>query len=87
MTYILSVSTFSSFFEMVDVQEVQKKLQSTFNATHVAVDDTSGGCGASINVVVVSEAFQGVSLLARHRYSQKKKLIENDVFLLTFLVL
>ena len=31
------------------------------------VQDVSGGCGQSFDVIVVSEAFEGVALLDRHR--------------------
>ena len=31
------------------------------------INDTSGGCGQSFEVLVVSEKFEGKSLLQRHR--------------------
>jgi stress-induced morphogen len=31
------------------------------------VIDTSGGCGASFDVSIISEAFQGKPLIQRHR--------------------
>jgi stress-induced morphogen len=31
------------------------------------VIDESGGCGAKFSVIIVSESFKGVSLIARHR--------------------
>lgn len=34
---------------------------------HVSCEDQSGGCGAKFELVVVSVAFEGVPLLARHR--------------------
>jgi stress-induced morphogen len=34
---------------------------------HSEIQDTSGGCGQSFNVMVVSEEFKGKSVLQRHR--------------------
>ena len=37
------------------------------NASHVDIQDISGGCGASFAALIVSDAFQGKSALQRHR--------------------
>jgi stress-induced morphogen len=42
-------------------------LRSKINATHVDIQDMSGGCGQAFNAVIVSEEFEGKSLLQRHR--------------------
>ena len=42
-------------------------LTSALKPSHLAVVDTSGGCGASFEVEVVSEQFEGKRLLERHR--------------------
>ncbi|KAJ1561358.1 hypothetical protein HK096_005000 [Nowakowskiella sp. JEL0078] len=34
---------------------------------HNEVSDTSGGCGASFHVIVVSQAFSGKTLIQQHR--------------------
>lgn len=43
------------------------KNASTLNATHVDIQDISGGCGASFAALIVSDAFKGKSALQRHR--------------------
>lgn len=47
--------------------DVQKKLQEALAATDVTVNDISGGCGSSFEVHVTSAAFEGKTLLQRHR--------------------
>lgn len=44
-----------------------QKLKDSLNATHVAIEDMSGGCGQAFNAIIVSPAFEGKNLLARHR--------------------
>ncbi|KAK9840539.1 hypothetical protein WJX81_000352 [Elliptochloris bilobata] len=46
---------------------IEDKLRSKLDATDVTVLDTSGGCGAAFEVVVVSPMFEGKALLQRHR--------------------
>ncbi|XP_016199786.1 protein BOLA2-like [Arachis ipaensis] len=47
--------------------EFESCLKSKLNPTHLEVVDTSGGCGASFVVEIVSEEFEGKRLLERHR--------------------
>ncbi|XP_052110210.1 protein BOLA2-like [Arachis duranensis] len=47
--------------------QVESCLKSKLNPTHLEVVDTSGGCGASFVVEIVSEEFEGKRLLERHR--------------------
>ena len=49
------------------VDAVRRKLQEGLGATHVDVQDESGGCGAMVKAIVVSDKFDGVRLLDRHR--------------------
>ncbi|KAJ9078743.1 hypothetical protein DSO57_1003603 [Entomophthora muscae] len=51
----------------VTLNQLQESLRSGLNASHVEVVDTSGGCGQSFDVIVVSEAFEGINRLQRHR--------------------
>eukprot|EP00054_Salpingoeca_dolichothecata_P033487 m.267528 g.267528 ORF g.267528 m.267528 type:complete len:88 (+) comp33509_c0_seq1:16-279(+) len=51
----------------VSAQQLETKLKSGLAATHVDIKDTSGGCGSSFEVIIVSAAFEGKPLLARHR--------------------
>ena len=43
------------------------KASTDLNASHVDIQDISGGCGASFAALIVSDAFQGKSALQRHR--------------------
>ncbi|GLJ56162.1 hypothetical protein SUGI_1205620 [Cryptomeria japonica] len=48
-------------------ETVEATLTAKLNPTHLNVIDTSGGCGASFNVEIVSAQFEGKRLLERHR--------------------
>ncbi|KAI8840580.1 bola protein [Chytridium lagenaria] len=47
--------------------ELEKVLLEKIPAEHVAATDTSDGCGQSFEVIVVAKAFEGKTLLQRHR--------------------
>ncbi|KAA8546966.1 hypothetical protein F0562_003395 [Nyssa sinensis] len=51
----------------VTKEDVESALTSKLNPSHLEVIDTSGGCGASFTVEIVSEQFEGKRLLERHR--------------------
>ncbi|XP_004503975.1 protein BOLA2 [Cicer arietinum] len=51
----------------VTKEQVESSLNSKLNPSHIEVLDTSGGCGASFVVEIVSEQFEGKRLLERHR--------------------
>ena len=51
----------------VSAETVRSLLATALAPIHLSVEDESGGCGAKFSVVVVSPAFEGVALLARHR--------------------
>jgi len=42
-------------------------LKEKLNASHVQIEDMSGGCGQAFNAIIVSEEFEKKTLLARHR--------------------
>jgi stress-induced morphogen len=46
---------------------VEATLTIKLQPVHLDVVDTSGGCGASFDIQVVSAAFEGKRLLERHR--------------------
>mmetsp|Transcript_15956 Transcript_15956/g.30628 ORF Transcript_15956/g.30628 Transcript_15956/m.30628 type:complete len:87 (+) Transcript_15956:122-382(+) len=49
-------------------EDISKALVERLQATNVVVEDTSGGCGASYDVMMcVSSQFEGKKLLERHR--------------------
>ncbi|KAG9151724.1 hypothetical protein Leryth_002010 [Lithospermum erythrorhizon] len=51
----------------VTKEQVEASLNSKLNPFRLEVIDTSGGCGASFNIEIVSEQFEGKRLLERHR--------------------
>ncbi|KAJ8769704.1 hypothetical protein K2173_005307 [Erythroxylum novogranatense] len=51
----------------VTKEQVEATLKSKLNPSHLEVIDTSGGCGASFLIEIVSEQFEGKRLLERHR--------------------
>ncbi|PIA31034.1 hypothetical protein AQUCO_05300101v1 [Aquilegia coerulea] len=51
----------------VTKEGVESTLTSKMNPSHLEVIDTSGGCGASFAIEIVSEQFEGKRLLERHR--------------------
>eukprot|EP00301_Raphidiophrys_heterophryoidea_P013392 c20796_g1_i1.p1 GENE.c20796_g1_i1~~c20796_g1_i1.p1 ORF type:complete len:101 (-),score=18.51 c20796_g1_i1:239-505(-) len=52
---------------MTSKDQVHTLLTSALSPTHLEVDDISGNCGTSFNVVVVSASFEGKGALQRHR--------------------
>lgn len=48
-------------------EQVEASLTSKLNPSHLEVVDTSGGCGASFVIEIVSQQFEGKRLLERHR--------------------
>ncbi|XP_022750977.1 protein BOLA2-like [Durio zibethinus] len=51
----------------VTKDQVESSLNSKLKPSHLEVIDTSGGCGASFAIEIVSEQFIGKRLLERHR--------------------
>ncbi|KAF9666048.1 hypothetical protein SADUNF_Sadunf16G0188300 [Salix dunnii] len=51
----------------VTKEQVESTLKSKLDPSHLEVVDTSGGCGASFAIEIVSEQFEGKRLLERHR--------------------
>ncbi|XP_041009072.1 protein BOLA2 [Juglans microcarpa x Juglans regia] len=51
----------------VTKEQVESSLRAKMNPSQLEVIDTSGGCGASFAIEIVSEKFEGKRLLERHR--------------------
>jgi stress-induced morphogen len=52
---------------VITADALKDKLEAALEATSVTVIDTSGNCGATFDVAVVSPQFEGKLPLARHR--------------------
>ncbi|KAL1978790.1 hypothetical protein VTN31DRAFT_1649 [Thermomyces dupontii] len=51
----------------VTPESIRAKLTSQLEATHVEVEDLSGGCGQAFQAIIVSPQFDKKNALARHR--------------------
>ena len=48
--------------------DIEKKIRGHFKSLHfLEVKDLSDGCGSKFKVVIVSDDFEGISLVNRHR--------------------
>jgi stress-induced morphogen len=55
------------FFATTAEESMKSSLLKALNATHVKVDDISGGCGSMYKIEVVSPSFVGKSRVMQHR--------------------
>ncbi|TFK37639.1 bola-like protein [Crucibulum laeve] len=51
----------------VDLNVLETAIRTSFPITHLEIEDQSNGCGDNYAIVLVSEAFEGKTTLARHR--------------------
>jgi len=51
----------------VTSQELEEALKTRLSAVHSQINDISGGCGQSYEVIIVSPVFEKKMTLARHR--------------------
>ncbi|KAF5314340.1 hypothetical protein D9619_011907 [Psilocybe cf. subviscida] len=51
----------------IDMIAFEKAIKRAIPVTHLEIEDQSSGCGDNYAIVLVSEAFQGKTTLARHR--------------------
>ncbi|KAL4077462.1 bola protein [Scleroderma citrinum] len=52
----------------VELQALEEHIRKEIPVSHLEIEDQSNGCGANYAIVLVSEAFEGKSTLARHRF-------------------
>ncbi|KAL0134881.1 hypothetical protein PUN28_001574 [Cardiocondyla obscurior] len=52
---------------MCGEEYIQNKLFEELDAVYVHVEDQSDGCGAKFSITIVSDLFQGKTILHRHR--------------------
>ncbi|KAJ8108469.1 hypothetical protein OPT61_g8152 [Boeremia exigua] len=51
----------------VTPEAIKQKLEAVLGATHVEIEDLSGGCGQMFEAIIVSPQFAKKTTLARHR--------------------
>ena len=69
-TVVPSIRSFSSETPTKE-ESIETKLREIVAATHVSVEDISGGCGSMYKIFVVSPEFEGLALVKQHRLVQK----------------
>ncbi|THU93832.1 bola-like protein [Dendrothele bispora CBS 962.96] len=52
----------------VDTKHLENTIRNLLPVTHLEIEDQSKGCGESYAIILVSEAFEGKTTLARHRW-------------------
>ncbi|KAH7909994.1 bola protein [Hygrophoropsis aurantiaca] len=61
----------------IDLQVLEQTIRSSFSISHLEIEDQSSGCGESYAVLLVSEAFEGKTTLARHRWINE--VLKNEI--------
>ncbi|CZR57600.1 related to BolA domain protein [Phialocephala subalpina] len=51
----------------VTEESLRTKITEQLQATHVAIEDMSGGCGQAFSAIIVSPLFEKKTTLAKHR--------------------
>ncbi|KAF8990261.1 bola-like protein [Cyathus striatus] len=52
----------------VDPADLEAVIRNAIPVSHLEIQDESNGCGENYAIVLVSEAFEGKTTLARHRW-------------------
>ncbi|KAL0951557.1 hypothetical protein HGRIS_008239 [Hohenbuehelia grisea] len=52
----------------VHTADLESTIRNAIPVTVLEIEDTSNGCGENYSIILVSEAFEGKSTLARHRW-------------------
>ncbi|KAL5511924.1 hypothetical protein ACEPAF_5173 [Sanghuangporus sanghuang] len=61
----------------VSLETLENNLRNSMPITHLEIKDRSNGCGENYEILVVSEAFQKKTTLARHRLINE--LLKNEI--------
>ncbi|KAI9571837.1 bola protein [Boletus coccyginus] len=51
----------------VQLKALEQAIRDAFPVSHLQIEDQSSGCGENYFVLLVSEAFEGKTTLAKHR--------------------
>ncbi|KAK7440056.1 hypothetical protein VKT23_017307 [Stygiomarasmius scandens] len=52
----------------VDTKDLENTIRNLLPVTHLEIEDQSNGCGENYSIILVSEAFEEKTTLARHRW-------------------
>jgi stress-induced morphogen len=61
----------------VNLEDLENCIRDALPITHLEIEDQSNGCGENYAILLVSEAFEGKSTLARHRWINE--LLKNKI--------
>ncbi|KAL1741544.1 bola-like protein [Schizophyllum fasciatum] len=61
----------------IDTTQLEAAIRNAVPVTHLEIEDQSSGCGESYAIVLVSDAFQGKTTLARHR--MVNEMLKNEI--------
>ncbi|KDQ27096.1 hypothetical protein PLEOSDRAFT_1043691 [Pleurotus ostreatus PC15] len=61
----------------VDTHVLEDIIRGAIPVAHLEIEDQSSGCGENYAITLVSEAFEGKSTLARHRWVND--LLKNEI--------
>ncbi|KIJ07599.1 hypothetical protein PAXINDRAFT_173414 [Paxillus involutus ATCC 200175] len=51
----------------IQIAELEQAVRDAFPVEHLQIEDQSSGCGENYFILLVSQAFEGKTTLARHR--------------------
>ncbi|KIY65902.1 bola-like protein [Cylindrobasidium torrendii FP15055 ss-10] len=61
----------------INVQALEQAIREAIPVSFLNIEDQSSGCGENYAIVLVSEAFEGKTTLARHRWINE--LLKNQI--------
>ncbi|KAK0447896.1 bola-like protein [Desarmillaria tabescens] len=61
----------------VNTKDLENAIRNAISVTYLKIEDQSSGCGENYAIILVSEAFEGKSTLARHRWINE--LLKNEI--------
>jgi len=61
----------------ISLSDLENAIRAAIPVTHLEIFDESSGCGENYAIVVVSEAFEGKTTLARHRFINE--VLKNEI--------
>jgi stress-induced morphogen len=68
---------------MPSLEVLRDAITAALSPVHLEVTDISGTCGTSFNLIVVSDKFEGLALLERHRLVNQSVSEFKDIHALT----
>ncbi|KAI0789212.1 bola protein [Abortiporus biennis] len=61
----------------ISLPDLENAIRTAIPVAHLEIEDQSNGCGENYAIVVVSDAFEGKTTLARHRFINE--VLKNEI--------